>query len=186
MPRDSVRRGLLRRRRACGRRNRPRYPTNRNRTGRRSFGRCSPRSGGTSPAEAGSEGPPCGQAEPLCLLQFSRTIDVASSAVARRDHRQTDPWVLGYGNAVWERHQFDQRKAPSPRRGLASPLRRQKHRRHPRPGIEPGVSSAERAGTGRSRGTASWSLPAPIHAVSGRYLGPPDESPNVAGRHSSR
>lgn len=33
---------------------------------------------------------------------ISRTIDVANSAAARRDHLQTDPWALGYGNAVWE------------------------------------------------------------------------------------
>ena len=50
------------------RQSRRRCPTSRSRNGRRWSGRCTPRSGATSPAVVGSGRPRCGLAEPLFLL----------------------------------------------------------------------------------------------------------------------
>ncbi len=97
-PGRPIRTGLRRRLPVGGRRNRRRCQTSRNRTGRRSSARCTPRSGVTSPAGEGSERPPCGQAEPWFLLHLP-TLASPARMFTFDDCNRTDPWALRYGYA---------------------------------------------------------------------------------------
>jgi hypothetical protein len=115
-----IRTGLRRRLPDGGRQSRRHYPTSRNRTGRRSSVRCTPRSGATSPAGEGSERPPCGQAEPWFLLHLPTLVSPART-IGFNDRRQTDPWALGYGHTNWGAANILPEAGPNSRRGYRAP-----------------------------------------------------------------
>jgi hypothetical protein len=140
-----IRTGLRRRLPDGGRQSRRHYPTSRNRTGRRSSGRCTPRSGVTSPAGEGSERPPCGQAEPWFLLHLPTLVSPAR-IVRFDDWHKTNPWALRYGHTNWGAAHILPEAARTLGRGYRAPAGRNRPPRKPLHGGRPRFHLPKRAG----------------------------------------